>query len=144
MKKSVLTAVALSVLGFASMVHAEEAGTQALSPNVSPVKIEMRALNDAFLNLIDSLILNTPDLIEEPFHKVHEARANTEKALEKGEIRLPKNSAKIKQFLKMDEEFHNKLETLIEAADKKDMKAVQDITQKLMNACVQCHTKFRN
>lgn len=143
--KRLIISIFFSMAMFSGMaVYAQEARLLAPPDGANPLKIEMRALNDAFLNLIDSLILNSPDLIEEPFHKVHEARANTEKALEKGEIKLPKNNDKMKQFVEMDEQFHGKLEALIEASRKGDMKAVQDLTHKLMNGCVQCHSKFRN
>lgn len=143
MKKYILSAVVSIALG-ATMVHAEEAKTAAPAAGISPVKAEMRLLNDAFKNLIDALILNTPETIEEPFHEVHKAKMNTEKALEKGDLKLPKNNDKIKQFVHMDEQFHKKLEVLIEASRKKDMKTVQDVTHKLLNGCVGCHTKFRN
>lgn len=137
MKKSVLWAAVSVVLISAAAVHAEEAKAD------SPVKAEMRLLDKAFKDLIDSLVLNTPEAIEEPFHEVHMAKANTEKALEKGEIKLPKNNDKMKQFIDMDEQFHKKLEHLLEAARKKDMKAVQEVAHKLLNGCVQCHNKFR-
>jgi cytochrome c556 len=140
MKKYILSAVVSVALGTA-VVHAEEAKT---APAESPVKAEMRLLDKAFKNLLDSLILNTPEAIEEPFHEVHKAKMNTEKALEKGEIKLPKNNDKIKQFVHMDKDFHKKLENLIEASRKKDMKTVQETTHKLLNGCVQCHSKFRN
>lgn len=143
MKKYILSAVVSVALGSAAMVHAEEAKPVA-TPADSPVKAEMRLLNDAFKNLIDSLILNTPETIEEPFHEVHKAKANTEAALEKGEIKLPKNGDKMKQFVELDEQFHKNLELLIEASRKKDMKTVQETTHKLLNGCVQCHSKFRN
>lgn len=143
MKKYILSAVVSVASGSAAIVNAEEAKT-APAAGISPVKIEMRLLNDAFKNLIDSLILNTPETIEEPFHEVHKAKANTEAALEKGEIKLPKNGDKMKQFVEMDEQFHKKLEILIEASRKKDMKTVQETTHKLLNGCVQCHSKFRN
>ncbi len=141
MKKLIISAVVSIALSSAVVVRAEEAKTATAD---NPVKAEMRLLDKAFKNLIDSLILNKPDAIEEPFHEVHKAKANTEKALEKGEIKLPKNSNKMKEFIHMDEQFHGKLEALIEASRKKDMKAVQDVTHKLLNGCVQCHNKFRN
>ncbi len=136
MKKSLLLAVVSMVMFATAAVHAEEA-------KESPVKAEMKLLDKAFKNLIDSLVLNTPEAIEEPFHEVHMAKANTEKALEKGEIKLPKNNDKMKQFIEMDEQFHKKLEHLLEASRKKDMKAVQEVTHKLLNGCVKCHNKFR-
>ena len=141
MKTLIMSAVISLVLGVA-VANAEEAKTAPAADSL--VKVEMRLLDKAFKNLIDSLILNNPKAIEEPFHEVHMAKANTEKALEKGEIKLPKNNDKMKQFVEMDEQFHGKLEALIEASRKGDMKAVQDVTHKLLNGCVQCHNKFRN
>lgn len=141
MKKYILCAVVSVAISSALIVRAEEAKT---APADNLVKAEMRLLDKAFKNLIDSLVLNTPDAIEEPFHEVHLAKANTEKALEKGEIKLPKNNDKMKQFIEMDEKFHKKVEHLLEASRKKDMKAVQELTHKLLNGCIQCHNKFRN
>ena len=110
----------------------------------NPIKAEMRLLNDAFHNLINSLILNNPKAVEEPFHAVHRAKANTEKALERGDVRLPKNNDKIKQFIKMDKEFHENMEILIEASRKGDMNKVQKTAHELLNGCIGCHNKFRN
>lgn len=142
MKKLIISAVISIALSSAAVVNAEEAKIAPATD--SPVKVEMRLLDKAFKNLIDSLILNNPKAIEEPFHEVHMAKANTEAALKKGEVKLPKNNDKIKQFVQMDEQFHGKLEALIEASRKGDMKGVQDVTHKLLNGCVQCHNKFRN
>lgn len=110
----------------------------------NPIKAEMRLLNNAFNNLINSLILNNPKAVEEPFHEVHRAKANTEKALERGDVRLPKNNDKIKQFIKMDKEFHENMEILIEASQKGNTEKMQEITHKLLNGCIGCHNKFRN
>ena len=116
--------------------------TKATTDN--PIKAEMRLLNNAFNNLINSLILNNPKAIEEPFHKVRKAKSNTEKALERGDVRLPKNNDKIKQFIKMDKEFHENMEILIEASRKGDMNKVQKTAHELLNGCIGCHNKFRN
>ena len=110
----------------------------------NPIKAEMRLLNNAFNNLINSLILNNPKAVEEPFHKVHKAKSNTEKALERGDVRLPKNNDKLKQFIEMDKEFHENIEILIEASRKGDMNKVQKTTHELLNGCIGCHNKFRN
>lgn len=140
MKIHILIVAVLLALTSPTMAAAEEAATTA----DNPVKAEMRLLNKAFLSLIDSLILNNPKAIEEPFHEVHKARIDTEKALEKGNIKLPKNNDKSKQFVELDERFHKKMETLIQASRKGDMKKAQEITHQLLNGCIQCHAKFRN
>lgn len=131
------------VLVVASMSVAD-AQQAAPAPAESPLKIEMRLLDKAFKNLIDSLIFGNLKAVEEPFHAVHEAKANTDKALKRGEINLPKNADKVKEFVRMDGEFHRHLEDLMEAAGKGDAKGVQRMTMKLLNGCVQCHAKFRN
>lgn len=112
------------------------------TPN--PVKDEMVALNEAFKNLLDAILLNEPEKIELPFHNVHKAKEKTMEAAKKGEITLPKNNDKFKEFEKLDEKFHHDLEAIIEAADKKDMKTVKANTHKLFDSCMECHTKFRN
>lgn len=112
------------------------------APN--PVKDEMVALNEAFKNLLDSILLNEPEKIELPFHNVHRAKEKTMAAVKKGEVKLPKNNDKFKEFEKLDEKFHHDLEKIIEAADKKDMKTLTARTHKLFDSCMECHTKFRN
>ena len=139
MKMPVISAIIMVMFVFPSIVPAQEA-----VPVENPLKTEMRLLDSAFKNLIDSLIFNNPKTIQEPFEEVHKAKKNTEAALEKGLIKLPKNNDKIKDFVKMDEEFHHNMEGLIEASGKGNMKKVQDITHRLLNGCVQCHNRFRN
>lgn len=134
---SVIVSVVLqTTAGFAEEAKAGE--------NESPIKVEMRLLNAAFINLVNALVLNNPKAIEEPFHEVHKAKADTEKAIKKGGLKLPKNSDKMKLFIEMDEQFHKEMEALIAASRKGDMKKVQDMTHKLLDGCVQCHTMFIN
>lgn len=143
MKKFILSAFVSVALGSAAMVNAAEV-KPVETPANSPVKTEMKLLDAAFKNLINSLILNDPKAIEGPFHEVHMAKANTEKAIEKGELKLPKNGDKMKEFVRMDEEFHGKLVAVIMASRKGDMKGVKDATHQILDGCVQCHNKFRN
>jgi hypothetical protein len=110
----------------------------------NPLKVEMVLLNEAFKNLIESIVRNNLHGIEEAFHDVHIARNKTEEAIEKGEISLPKNNDKIKEFIEIDEKFHSNLEGLIKASKKEDMKKIQQITSRLLDLCIQCHVKFRD
>lgn len=129
--------VTLSVSGLALAAEDSLSGDNALL-------LEMRLLDEAFKNAIDGLILNTPEIIEEPFHEVHKAKMHTEKALKEGAVKLEKNSDKLKEFIKLDEAFHETLTGLIKASRKKDMNAVNNSIHKILNGCVQCHDKFRN
>ena len=49
----------------------------------------------------------------------------TGKAIKKGAVKLPKNGDKMKEFIEMDEVFHDKLRTLLRATRKKDMGEVK-------------------
>lgn len=131
---------AILVLVFATVASAAEA-PQAVKTN--PLKEEMWLLNAAYKILVDSLILRNPQAIAGPFEKVLKAKPRTEAALEKGEIRLPKNNDKAGEFKKMDEEFHAMVEDLIGLSKKGDMSGVQKLTHRLLDGCVRCHDSFR-
>ncbi len=105
---------------------------------------EMRLLDKAFKNLIDSLLLDTPEAIEAPFHDVHRAKMATGKALKAGKVKLPKNGDKLDEFVELDEAFHGKLKKLLGAAGKKDRKGIEASAHAILDSCVQCHSKFRN
>ena len=108
------------------------------------VKHEMRLLDAAYKNLLESILLDTPEAIEEPFHLVHRAKMATEKALHSGKVKLPKNGDKLGEFVELDEAFHDKLKKLLAAAGTKDRKGIKDSAHEILDACVQCHDKFRN
>ncbi|MDT8317081.1 MAG: hypothetical protein RQ824_03685 [bacterium] len=114
------------------------------APAENAVKHEMQLLDKAFKNLMDSLLLDTPEAIEAPFHDVHRAKMETGKALKADKVKLPKNGDKLDEFVEMDEAFHGKLKKLLGAARKKDRKEIQDSAHEILDGCLQCHNKFRN
>ncbi len=140
-KYLILSAVILASFGSPSTVLAENDKPAMLE---NPLKAEMQVLDNAFKNLITSIVLNNLSAIEEPFHEVHKAKHKTEEALERKEIILPKNNDKMAEFTEIDHEFHHQLEVLIKASRKGDLKKVQKVTHDLLDTCIQCHTKFRN
>ncbi|MBE9536935.1 MAG: cytochrome c [Proteobacteria bacterium] len=151
MKRTIATAAITVALTLPTSGWTEEAehsghGTHAageLSAPGNAVKHEMRLLDAAYKNLLDSILLDTPEAIEPPFHEVHRAKMATEKALHAGKVVLPKNGDKLGEFIEMDEAFHGKLKKLIGAARKKDRKGIQDSAHEILDSCVQCHTRFR-
>ena len=149
MKKAVLLPALLlslaSPLYSAQDHHEEHVGhdKEAISSD-NPVKNEMRLLDEAYKNLLDALLLDKPETIEGPFHAVHKAKMATEKALHEGRVKLPKNGDKLDEFVRMDEAFHDKLKRLLEAARKKEKKAISDSTHEILDGCVQCHRMFRH
>ncbi len=136
-----LIAVFSAAICSSSTALAENAKPTSLD---NPLKIEMQVLDNAFKNLITSIVLNNLSAIEEPFHEVHKVKHKTEEALERKEIVLPRNNDKMAEFTEIDHEFHHQLEVLIKASRKGDLKKVQKVTHELLDTCIQCHTKFRN
>lgn len=109
----------------------------------NPLKVEMRQLDMAFINLINDVVLNNLSAVEGHLHEIYALKEKTYKALENGEVKLPKNNENRKLFIEFDVSFHKKLEQLIEASKKGDMKAVKGLAHKLLNACIRCHGEFR-
>lgn len=130
-------------LGYVLMIFISASVVQGSDEAQSPVKQEMAALRSAFVALVDALLLNKFDAIEPAFHEVHKAREATEKAANEGKIKLPKNQKRFKEFVKMDEEFHKEIETLLEAVNKNDANKIKQATHRLLNACIACHKVFR-
>lgn len=139
MKKNVFWISVIMMFIITNIVIAQENKTYA----ANPLKEEMMLLNAAYKNLIDSLVLNNLSAIEGPVDEVLKAKEKTEAALEKGEIKLPKNNDKIKIFTEMDEQFHFKLKNLIVLSKKGDKREIQKLTHELLNGCIQCHDNFR-
>lgn len=139
MKKLVFIAMLFITAGLAVPAFSQQHGAGV----ENPLKEEMRLLDVAFKNLIDSILTNDPKGIEGPFHEVHHAKLKTEKALESGGITLPRNHDKMKAFKEMDGRFHETLEGILKAAVAKDMEEVRKKTHEALDGCVQCHTMFR-
>lgn len=114
------------------------------STGVSFLKIEMRVLNEAYKNLIECLVLKMPEGIEDPFQELKKAKIKTDEALKKGEVKLPVANEKIKKFEEMHRQFYTKIDAVIEASRNKEMKTLRDLTQQLLNSCIQCHYRFRS
>lgn len=139
MKKLAFIAMLFITAGLAFPAFSQQHGAGV----ENPLKEEMRLLDLAFKNLMDSILLNDPKGIEGPFHEVHHAKLKTGKALESGGITLPMNPDRIKSFKEMDERFHETLEGILKAAGAKDMDAVRKKTHEALDGCVQCHSMFR-
>ncbi|MBI5893343.1 MAG: cytochrome c [Deltaproteobacteria bacterium] len=134
-KKSIFLAGILTIFISAAAQGGEEAQ--------NPVKQEMIALRTAFVALVDALLLNKLDAVEPAFHEVHKAREATEKAIEEGKVKLPQNQKRFKEFVKMDEEFHKEIETLLGAVNKNDANKIKQTTHRMLNACIACHRIFK-
>jgi cytochrome c556 len=112
--------------------------------SVNLIKEEMLALDPAFKKVIDALVLGDMKIVKPALHELHEAREEVEMAVKGGkEITLQKNQDQVKEFIELDDKFHEEFEVLEKAAETGDKKIVQAQTHKLLDACVVCHERFK-
>ncbi len=119
-------------------------GISVLGQTVNLVKEEMLALDPAFKKVIDAVVLGNLKIIKPALHELHEAREEVEKAVKAGKkITLQKNPDKVKEFVELDDQFHEEFEKLEKAAEAENKKLVLEQTHKLLDACVVCHERFK-
>ncbi|OGP93857.1 MAG: hypothetical protein A2157_15825 [Deltaproteobacteria bacterium RBG_16_47_11] len=107
-------------------------------------KEEMIALDAAFKKIIDVVVLGNMKIIKPALTELHEAREEVEKAVKAGQkITLQKNQDQLKEFIELDDKFHEEFEALEKAVEADNKKVVKDQTHKLLDACVVCHERFR-
>ena len=137
-KKAILIFV---ITGFFS---AWSIGISVHGQTVNLVKEEMLALDPAFKKIIDAVVLGDMKKIKPVLKEVHEAREEVEKAVKTGQkIVLQKNQDQFKEFVELDDKFHEDFEVLEKAAEAGNKKLVKDLTHKLLDACVVCHERFK-
>jgi hypothetical protein len=126
----------LSAIGTARGAEQQEPGTL--------VRREMVALDSAFKATMDAVVLNQPARILPAFQETNALRAEIERAIKnRVPIILPRNQKRFKEFVRMDNKFHQDLELLFKAAKKNNIGLVQRQTHRLFDACVRCHRIFK-
>ena len=139
----------IPIIAFISILSAFLIVTSVLSQTksgggVNLVKEEMLALDPAFKKIIDAVVLGNMKIIKPALADLHEAREEVEKAVKAGQkITLQKNPDQIKEFIELDDKFHEEFEVLEKAAEAGNKKVVKDQTHKLLDACVVCHERFK-
>jgi cytochrome c556 len=139
----------VSIIIFIGILSIMVIGTSILSQTkpmggVNLVKEEMLALDPAFKKVIDSVVLGNMKIVKPALADLHEAREEVEKAVKAGQkITLQKNQDKLKEFIELDDKFHEEFEALEKAAETGNKKVVKDQTHKLLDACVVCHERFK-
>jgi cytochrome c556 len=105
----------------------------------------MLALDPAFKKVIDAVVLGDMKIVKPALHELHEAREEVEMAVKGGkEITLQKNQDKPKEFVELDDKFHEEMEVLAKAAEEGNKNRVLKQTHTLLDACVVCHEGTRN
>jgi hypothetical protein len=119
------------------------ASPERVPPGVTAVQNEMRLLLEAMRNTVTAIAMGTLETIPGSLQSVHHARELTEKAVESGEYKLPKNGDKLAEFKELDEAFHGELEKLVAAAQSKNAQATATHLGVVLSKCDGCHTEYR-
>ena len=104
---------------------------------------EMRALDSAFRDIVSGVAAGDGPKVLSAIETLHGSMEKTQRALHAGEVKLPRNPQKMKEFEKFDKEFHKELEALARAAERDDAKMMAAIAKRLLDGCVRCHGEFR-
>jgi cytochrome c556 len=127
--------------------HAAPAEPAAPSPDALPpgnvVQTEMRMLTSILEQTVRGIGVGDVRPIEHELHRLHEAKAATEAALESGAYKLPKNPEGLEQFKAMDEAFHEQLGALVTASRANDVPAAAEALGAIVRGCPACHAAFR-
>ena len=129
----------VSVVLCAALASAQDAGVQ--TPNA--VQLEMQALHALVVTSLVAIENGKTDSIPEAIHKVHAAKDVTEKAITTGAWQPPRADAKVADFVKADEAFHDELVKLLRASKKNDVTATTKQLGAVLEGCTSCHVRFR-
>ncbi len=109
----------------------------------NPLFAEMLLLDKAFRDIVSAVALGDTDTVVRSIESFHGAAEKTKAALAEGKVKLRKNPEMIKEFERLDREFHKNLGVLSEAASKKNRPRMLATTKRLLDGCIQCHQTFR-
>ena len=120
-----------------SKIHA------ATDNGVNPLIEEMEKLDEVFRAVVSAVALGDGERVHAALESMHGFKEKTHEGVHAGKVTIPKNPKRVKEFVKMDEDFHAKLETLAHAAHNNDQKKMLLLTKQLLEGCVSCHQIFR-
>ncbi|MBI5562538.1 MAG: cytochrome c [Deltaproteobacteria bacterium] len=106
---------------------------------------EMMLVNKAYRDIVSGVAIeSSPDVIK-AIEGLHGSKAveAAHDALKAGKIKTPKNPGKMKEFERMDKEFHKNLDSLLDAAKANKQPQMRSLTKKLLDGCIKCHQTFR-
>jgi len=109
----------------------------------NPLIEEMMTLDSAYREVVSAVALGDSARVHKALESMHGTMEKTHEGVHTGTVTIPRNAARIKDFVKMDEAFHEKLESLARAALRNNQKEMLRTTKLLLDGCVQCHQMFR-
>jgi cytochrome c556 len=115
--------------------------TPATAPN--PLIEEMLTLDGVFRDIVSAVALADPGKVQKALAPMHGAMEKTHEGIDAGAVTIPKNAARISEFVKRDRKFHEMLEALDRAAGLNHQQEMLRITKQLLDGCIQCHRVFR-
>ena len=140
------TALLLSA-GSPSLVFAGHDNNVIHSPSApavpNPLIEEMLTLDSVFRNIVSAVAIADAEKVQQAMAPLHGAMEKTHEGIHAGTVTLPKNAARINEFVERDRKFHEMLEALDRAASHNHQQEMLRITKQLLDGCIQCHRTFR-
>jgi hypothetical protein len=116
---------------------------KAKTAELNPLILEMRLLDNVFKEVVSAVSLSDSSGVIKALESMHGTMEKTHEGVHSGTVKIPKNADKLEEFVKMDKDFHNDLDTLAHAAHENNSKEMADLTKKLLDGCINCHQIFR-
>jgi cytochrome c556 len=149
LRRGLCLGIALSLMVLPVLVSGQEhythdTTTSPSSNSDNPLVDEMVKLDAAFRDVVSGVSLGDGARVHQALEAMHGTMEKTHEGMRHGMVKVPKNAARVKEFVDMDKKFHARLETLSTVAHKNDQQAMLKLTKELLDNCVQCHRTFRN
>lgn len=110
----------------------------------SPLINEMITLDSVFRKVVSAVSLGDGGKVSRVLEDMHGTKEKTHEGIHTGKVKIPKNSHRITEFVKLDQDFHEDLEDLAAAGKNNDRARMLTVTKKLLDQCVYCHGIFRD
>jgi len=126
--------------------HDNNAGRSPSPPTTAapnPLIEEMLILDSVFRDIVSAVALADAKKVQKAMEPMHGAMEKTHEGIHAGTVTLPKNAARLNEFVERDSKFHEMLEALDRAAGHSHQQEMLRITKQLLDGCVQCHRTFR-
>lgn len=109
----------------------------------NPLVEEMRLLDSSFKEIISAVVVGSGARVHKAIEALHGSMEKTQEAIRSGEVKIPKNPGRVKEFVALDREFHSNLEKLAHSAEAENRPKMLLHTKKLMDGCIRCHNTFK-
>jgi cytochrome c556 len=123
--------------------HTHRTGSGAQPTGTNPLIEEMVTLDGVFRDVVSAVVLGQGAQVHKALESMHGTMEKTHEGVHAGTVTLPRNNKRMPEFVKMDKQFHEKLEALALSGQRNDQKDMLSLTKQLLDRCVQCHQLFR-